>query len=446
MGKQYGYRTFKSRVKGLSLPVKLLLILLIIVFIRFGSSYPLPFVNGDYMKTLLSLQGLSFLNSMTGGSLQQMSLFALSISPYITASIIMQLMTVVIPALEELQKDGKSGQDKFKRITQFLAISLSVIQSASMAIGLGAKGLLLTYTPATVLLATVIWSIGGIILIGLSCFIDWMGIGNGVSIILCVNILSTFPSDLFSIRDVFLANRIPAYIAVNIILIAAVFLIVIAACVVLYTTRKELPISNSKKLVGNTSRTTFPIPLNTCSVMPVIFASSVTSLPIVVIQFLGKSGSGIPMHIVNTLSTGKWFLPDQPYYTLGAVIYFMLTTFFTYFYLEIGFNAMEIADNLKRSGATIPGIRPGKPTEDYIRKLSIKIALTGNTVTTLLILLMHLICNLSGLGTLRIIGTSIIILVGVTVEEKNLLSSFAAMRHTRYIVKGGIYHGQTIFR
>lgn len=161
MAKQYsGYRTWKSRTKEWKIPVKLAVILVLIVLIRIGSSYPLPFVNGNYMRSLLSMQGLAFLNAMTGGSMQQMSLFALSISPYITASIIMQLMTVIFPEIEEMQKDGKTGQDKFKNITRILAAALSVLQAVAMAIGLGAKGLLITYTPVTVLIATLVWSLG----------------------------------------------------------------------------------------------------------------------------------------------------------------------------------------------------------------------------------------------------------------------------------------------
>jgi len=441
MGKQYfGYRTFKSRTKDLKLPAKLAVVLFLIVLIRIGSSYPLPFVNGDYMRGLLGMQGLAFLNAMTGGSMQQMSLFALSISPYITASIIMQLMTVIFPGIEEMQKDGKTGQDRFKNITRILAAVLSVLQSAAMAIGLGAKGLLITYTPATVLIATLVWSIGGVILIGISSYIDWMEIGNGISIILCANILSTFPSDLFVIRDVYLTNRLPAVMGVNVVLITMVFLAVIAACAALYMTQKEIPVVNSRKLAGSVNKSTFPIPLNTCSVMPVIFASSIISMPLIVVQFLGKGNDGILMHIAKGLSSNEWFKLETPQYSVGALFYFLLTTFFTYFYLEIGFNPMEIADNLKKSGATIPGIRPGKPTEEYIRKWSVRIALTGNTITTALILTMHAICNNSGMGTLSITGTSIIILVGVVVEEKKLFASLLAVSRLRYKKKGSLIH------
>lgn len=360
--------------------------------------------------------------------MQQMSFFALSISPYITASIIMQLMTVVFPSLEEMQKDGKTGREQFKRLTQIVAITLSVIQSVAMAVGLGARGLLVSYTPAAVAAASVIWSIGSIVLIGISSFIDWMEIGSGISILLCANILSTFPSDVFALRDMFVSGKIPAVAVLNICLIIAAFLAVLVACVVLASTSREVPVINSRKMAGTLDKASFPIPLNTCSVMPVIFASSILSFPIIVAQFTGMAKSGMPMHIMRCLTTGEWFKPEQPLYTVGAALYFGLTTLFTYFYLDIGFNPYEIADNLKRSGATIPGIRPGTPTVEYIRKVSTRIALAGNTATTLLILAMHAVCNAYGLGALSIAGTSVIILVGVVIEEQRLLASLTAVK------------------
>lgn len=427
-GRKQGFRTFKSRLKGLPTTCKAVAILAVIILVRFGSSYPLPFVDGDYMRLILGIQGLAFLNSITGGSMQQMSFFALSISPYITASIIMQLMTVVFPSLEEMQKDGKTGRERFKHITQAVAVTLSVIQSVAMAVGLGARGLLVSYTPATVVAASVIWSIGAIVLIGISSFLDWMEVGSGISILLCANILSTFPSDVFALRDMFVSGKIPAVAGLNACLIIAAFLAVLGVCVILASTSKEVPVVNSRKLAGVLDKSSFPIPLNTCSVMPVIFASSILSLPIIVSQFTGTAKDGIPMHIMRCLTTGEWFKPEQPLYTVGAFLYFGLTTLFTYFYLDIGFNPYEIADNLKRSGATIPGIRPGAPTVEYIRKTSTRIALAGNTATTLLILAMHAVCNAYGLGALSIAGTSVIILVGVVIEERRLLASLAAVK------------------
>lgn len=426
--KNYRFRTFKARLKELPFACKTVIILAAIILVRFGSSYPLPFVDRDYMRMLLGIQGLAFLNSITGGSMQQMSFFALSISPYITASIIMQLMTVVFPSLGELQKDGKTGRERFKRITQAAAVALSIIQSVAMAAGLGARGLLVSYTPATVAAASVIWSAGAIILIGISSFLDWLEAGNGVSILLCANILSSFPSDVFALRDMFVSGKIPAVAILNACLITIVFLGVISACVILVSASKEIPVTNSRKMAGRLDRSTFPIPLNTCSVMPVIFAGSIMSFPIIASQFMGAAKDGIPMHVMRCLTTGEWFKPGQPVYSVGAILYFGLTTLFTYFYLDIGFNPYEIADNLKRSGAAVPGIRPGEPTVEYIKQVSTRVALAGNTATTLLILAMYAACNAYGLGSLSIAGTSVFILVGVVTEERRLLVSLAAVK------------------
>ena len=369
--------------------------------------------------------------------MQQMSFFAFSISPYITASIIMQLMSVVFPSLEELQKDGKTGMERFKQITQMLAATLAVIQSVAMAAGLGARGLLVSYTPATVMIASVVWSVGAVTLIGISIFLDWLEVGSGVSILLCTNILSMFPSDIFSLRDMFVSGKITAVAVLNTVLIITILLAVIGVCVTLATTCREIPVTNSRKMAGKLNKSTFPIPLNTCSVMPVIFASSIMSLPIIVSQFTGTAKSGLPMHIMRCLTTGEWFKLEQPVYSIGAILYFGLTTMFTYFYLDIGFNPYEIADNLKRSGATIPGIRPGIPTVEYIKKVSTRIALAGNTATTFLIIAMHAVCSFYGLGSLSIAGTSVIILVGVVVEERRLWVSLAAVNRFRARKKKG---------
>lgn len=422
----YRFRSFRTRVKEMPPACKIAAVIAAIVFIRAGSSYPLPFVNADYMKALLSIQGLAFLNSITGGSMQQMSFFALSISPYITASIIMQLLTAVIPALEDLQKDGKTGMERYKNITRLVAISLSIIQSVSMAVGLGARGLLVSYTPLTVAFVSIMWSVGAIVLIGISVFIDWLEIGSGVSILLCANILSGLPSDAFTVWTVLVSGKPTAWAVLSAVLACAAVIAVLAACAVLATARKEIPVTDSRKMAGHLSKSTFPIPLNTCSVMPVIFAGSIMSIPVIAAQFAGISDNSIVTHITRCLSPNEWFRPAQPVYTVGAVLYFAFTTIFTYFYLDIGFNPYEIADNLKRSGAAIPGIRPGTPTAEYMKKTSTRVALVGNTATTLLILAMYAVCNACGIGTLGIAGTSAVILVGVVAEEMRLFESMRA--------------------
>ena len=202
---------------------------------------------------------------------------------------------------------------------------------------------------------------------------------------------------------------------------------VVAVCVKCSETSKQLPVVQTRKLTG-TAKSTFPIPLMTCSVMPVIFAGSIMSMPILIAQFVPSMKTGIMGHIITALNTAAWFDVETPWYSAGAVLYFFLTTVFTYFYLEIGFNATEIAENLKKSGAIIPGIRPGKPTENYIRSLSTRIALLGNTIMTGIILFMYLLCSISHVGMLSIAGTSCFICVNVVLEEKKKMESSLAVR------------------
>lgn len=419
---KYRHTSLKTKLENLSIASKIMFILVCIVIIRAGSLIPLPFVNTEYMHILLGDNGLGFLNSVTGGSFYQMSIFALSISPYITASIIVQLMSIVFPQLEKMRKEGKSGQDKYKKITTVTGIGLAFLQSAGMAIGLGYNGLIEPFNALTVIGAIIIWTAGAAALIGIGELISKLNVGNGISIILTANILSTLPSDVYTIKAVLMDGRDAAGLTVNIGLTVAVFLCIIASCIVLTKTVKKIKVTQSRKLAGFAD-STFPIPLNTCSVMPVIFASSILSIPLLISRFVPAMQTGIAGHIMNALNSSYWFLPSAPYYTAGILLYAALTTFFAYFYLSIGFNPLEIADNFKKSGTVIPGIRPGMPTADYIEKVSTRVALLGNTCMTALILFMHLICNVNGLGTLSIAGTSVLICVNVILEEKKLADS-----------------------
>lgn len=424
---QYSYKTMTTRLNELSLWMKVTIILVALAIVRIGSNIPLPFVNREYIQALLDVEGLGFLNAITGGSMLQMSFFALSVSPYITASIIIQLMTVVSPALDEMRKDGKTGMDKYKKITQATGVALALLQAAGMAIGLGSQGLLTPYNPVTVLGATLIWTVGGVFIIFLGEFLDKLELGSGISMILFCNIVASIPSDIRSIYEVFTVSGPVAVQATKMIVFVLVILGVIAACVVCSSALKQLPVVQTRKLTGS-AKSTFPIPLMTCSVMPVIFAGSIMSMPILIAQFVPALQSGVAGHIIRTMNTSAWFDPAMPLYSVGAIVYALLTTAFTYFYLEIGFNATEIAENLKKSGAVIPGLRPGKPTEERIRSISTRVALLGNTIMTGIILFMYCVCSLSGLGTLSIAGTSCFICVNVVLEEKKKIESNLSLR------------------
>lgn len=426
MGK---YTSLKTKLGNLPLSRKILIIAVCILFVRLGSVIPLPFVNRDYMQVILggSDGGLGFFNAVTGGALYQMSFFALSISPYITASIIIQLLSITVPKLEKLRKEGKSGEDTYKKITNITGIVLAFFQASGMAIGLGAGGLLTPYNPLTVIGAIAIWTTGAAVLILMGEMITKMNIGNGISILLVTNILATIPGDVRTVTDVLIQNHIPAVMILRTVIVAATCFAVICGGIVLTQTYKKIRVTQSRKMSGQAD-TVFPIPLNVCSVMPVIFASSIMSMPILISRFVPAMTEGIVGKVISALNTSAWFNVQNPLLSLGAVLYVGLSIFFAYFYLGIGFNAAEIADNFKKSGTVIPGIRPGVPTEEYIEKVSTKIAMAGNAFMVALIIGMHAICNVSGLGTLSIAGTSILICISVIMEEKKTISALAKLK------------------
>lgn len=380
--------------------------------IRIGTVIPIPFVNKTYMQSVTG-NGTTFLSILLGGSMSQMSLFALSISPYITASIVIQLMTVVIPKLEEIQKDGKTGQDKYKKIVSRTGIIFSFVQALLMAIGFGSQGLLSPYNVWTVIGATAIWTVGAIILIIVGEFLDNFQLGSGISMILLCNILSSIPTDGITLYDTFVSGQSIAMKALAAGVIVLIFIIAMIACVVLITATKNIPVKISGKIEGSCPKQDIPIPLITCNVMPYIFASSLLSMPLLLERFFPKLEEGIIGKIIASLNSSNWFLIEHPVRSAGAVIFIALTFFFTLFYIDFAFNPQEMAMNLKRQGAFVAGIRPGKPTEDYLAGIIHHVALWGNALMVLLIMIITAICNISGAGSMSLSGTSLIIAVSV---------------------------------
>lgn len=411
----------KKYLENKSLKDKLLLVVLAMIFIRLGSIIPLPGVNTDYMKALMDNNGLNFLHMITGNSFSQMSLFALSISPYITASIIIQLLTVVFPSLESLRKDGKTGKEKIEKITIGVGICLAFLQSLFMAIGFGGRGLLNPYSWWMVLTMTVVWTAGAALLMYIGNCITKLEIGNGISYILLCNILSTFPSDIISMYEVLIKGKAIAFQLLTTGVILTITVALVVACIILSTSVRKIPMTFSTKINERSVKQDLPIALNTCGVIPIIFAGSLMSLPILVARFIPNVAW--LSKTANYFNQGNWFNIDRPKYTLGIAIYIILTYCFTLFYININFNAVEIANNLKQQGATIPGIRPGKPTSDYINSIAVRLALVGATFTLIIILTINALCNISNLGGLSIGGTSILICVSVIIEGSKIFKT-----------------------
>ena len=402
--------------KNKSLRKKILILIGTMTLIRIGSQIPIPGVNTEYMKVILENSGLSFINMMTGSSFSQMSLFALSISPYITASIVFQLLAIAVPAIEEWHKDGKTGKEKLERATVILAMVLALIQALFMSIGLGRQGLLEPYTWWMAMITTTIWTGGAGLLIYIGNRITKLNIGSGISYILLFNILSTFPQDLYTLYEIFMSGKKIQFQIVYAVIIAMIFAAIVIACIGIHLAAKKIPTTFSGKMAnGYTYKHDLPIPLNACGVMPIIFSGTIISVPLMISNFLPEVSwlNKLSMY----LNERNWFNTITPQYSLGAILYIVLTLVFAVFYLDITLNPMEMANNLRQQGAVIPGIRPGKPTADYLKNTIKKVGMFGAVLVLALILVMTLICNCSGASSLSIGGTSILICVNVVIDS-----------------------------
>ena len=366
-----------SAFKNKQLRKKLLFTTLILIVVRFGSQLPIPEIDSAqisaYLKSTLG-DSFSLLNSFTGGSFMQMSVFALSVTPYITSSIIMQLMTIVIPALEEMQKDGEDGRKRMAKITRYVTVVLAIIEGAGLAIGFANQGALGTdYTTFTIVTMIIALTAGAVLVMWLGERITESGIGNGISIILLVNIVSGMPGDFTSLYNQFMKGKQigPALIAGCVIV--GVVLAVVVFVIVLSDAERHIPVQYSKKMQGRKlvggQQSKIPLKVNTAGVIPIIFASSIMQFPIMLQNVLKYENNGFIGKALTSLNSSTWFDASHPKRSIGLLIYIVLVVLFAYFYTSITFNPLEIANNMKKAGGFIPGIRPGKPTSDYLNKI-----------------------------------------------------------------------------
>ena len=417
---------------------KLLYTLLMLVVIRFGSVLPIPGVNTQYFAQLLATvsdtDAFGWFNAMTGGSFTDLSLFALSITPYITSSIIIQLLTIAIPALERLQKEGDDGRKKIAEYTRYVTVALALIESTAMAVGFGGSGLLYEYNFWSVVVCVVSMTAGSALLMWIGECITEKGVGNGISIVLLFNILASLPDDLASIYNTFLKNKT---LAVGIVLGAIVIAVIIglvAFTVLLNEAVRNIPVQYSRKMQGRHmvggSSSNIPLKVNTASVIPVIFASSILSIPVIIGQLTHVDYSTFWGKIVYCCNSGAWFRPSGPWWAnIGLVVYIAMIIAFAYFYTDITFNPLEVANNMKKNGGFLPGIRPGKPTSDYLQHILKYIIFIG-AVGLVIICLVPVICSgLFGIGRLSFMGTSLIIIVGVVLETLSAIESMMLVRN-----------------
>lgn len=429
-------KTLRNAWKVKEIRQKLIFTFMMLVVIRFGSELPIPGVKTDFFADFFASQSndaFGFFNAMTGGSFTSLSVFALSITPYITSSIIMQLLTIAIPKLEEMQRDGEDGRKKIAEYTRYLTVGLALIESTAMAIGFGGRGLLLSYDVWSILIAVATMTAGSAFLMWIGERITEKGVGNGISIVLLFNIISSLPADVNTIYSVFLRGKnIGATVTIAILVLAFVYAM-FAFVVVLQDGERRIPVQYSKKMVGRKlvggQSSHIPLKVNTAGVIPVIFASSIMSFPVVIAQFFQPDYTTIGGKILMMLNSSSWFRPDMPWYSVGLVIYLVLIVLFAYFYTSITFNPLEVANNMKKSGGFIPGIRPGKPTSDYLNKILNYLVFIGAVGLIIISVIPIMISGLFSVSQLSFMGTSLIIIVSVILETIKSIESQMIVRN-----------------
>lgn len=428
--------TLKNAFKIKDIRRRIFYVFLMLIVIRIGSQLPIPGVNSDYFKEWFASQSsdaFNFFDAFTGGSFTEMSIFALNITPYITSSIIIQLLTIAIPKLEEMQRDGEEGRKKMTAITRYLTIGLSLFQSVAMTIGFGNKGLIPDMNFGKAVVVVTCLTAGSALLMWIGEQITDKGVGNGISIVLMINIVSRIPSDMVTLFDQFVKGKTYAKGALAAVIIAAVILVVVVLVLILNGGIRRIPVQYSKKMVGRKvmggQSSSIPLKVNTAGVIPIIFASSLMSFPVLIASFMGKTGgTGVGSQILKGLTSSNWFNPSEPIYSIGLVVYIVLVIFFAYFYTSITFNPMEVADDMKKRGGFIPGIRPGKPTQEYLEKILSYLIFIGAAGLVIVAVIPFFFNGVFG-ANVSFGGTSLIIVVGVVLETLKQIESRMLVRN-----------------
>jgi len=424
------FQTLRNAWKIPDLRKKMYYTILMLVIFRLGSFIPVPGISPDMISQMMGgfeggIQGL--INNFSGGALERASIFAMSITPYINASIILQLLTVAIPALERLAKEGEEGRKKIASYTRYVTVVLAFIQATGLYLGL--QGAMASTGVLQYLTVTFTFTAGTAFLMWLGEQITERGIGNGISLLIVIGIVSRGPAAIQSMKAMVETggglniNAIATIVAIIVIAVVAV------AFVVLFNNaERKIPVQYAKRVVGRKQyggqSTHIPLKLIMAGVMPIIFAVSIMSFPQTISMFINGSNapeSGVWATIL------RWFSETHPFY---IICYFLLVLFFTYFYTAIQFNPVEVANNMKNNGGFIPGIRPGKPTSDYVAKVLSKTTLLGALFLAILaifpIVLAIILPSMSGIS---IGGTSLLIVVGVALETVKNIESQMLMRH-----------------
>ena len=436
--------TIRNAFKIPDLRRRIVFTLLMLVIFRFGAAIPVPFLNAEAMKAFLqagsSMDLFNLFDTFTGGAFQNATVLAMGVSPYINASIIIQLLTVAIPALERLAKEGVEGRKKINKITRYVGIALAFIQGAGLYVTLRnmavTSGIDPVSNPGVLSFFVIVltFTAGTAFIVWLGELITEKGLGNGVSMIIFAGIVSRIPTAVSSVVRTYVMEG-GSFSAMGTVIAAVILIIAIAAIalVVFFTdAERRIPVQYAKRVVGRKmyggQSTNIPIKVAAGGVMPIIFASSIMAFPSTIVRLLSGGNvptSGVGGTILNCLST------NGPAWTtvVYGVLYFLLIIFFTYFYSTIQFNPIEMSNNIKKSGGYIPGIRPGKPTSDYLSKVTSRLNLVGAIFLGIVAVMPIVIGAVINNTALQIGGTSLLIMVGVALETVKQMESQMVMRH-----------------
>ncbi len=431
-------QTLRNAWKIPDLRRRMLFTLMMLIVFRFGAHIPVPYLSTEAMRDFLGNGGtdlFSLFDVFTGGAFSNATVMAMGVSPYINASIIVQLLTVAIPALERLAKEGLEGRKKINKITRYLGIALAFIQGAGLYVTLYNMGNAITNPSVLTFFVIVLtFTAGTAFIIWLGELITEKGLGNGVSLIIFAGIVSRIPTAAYNLYQQKLSTGLTAG---GLIFVAAVVVVAIAAItfVVFFSdAERRIPVQYAKRVVGRKmyggQSTNIPIKVAAGGVMPIIFASSIMAFPATIVRLVTGGNmpqSGLGYYVLGCLSAGY----ASPWWTslVYAILYALLILFFTYFYSSIQFNPIELANNMKKSGGYIPGIRPGKPTSDYIGKISSRLNLIGAFFLAVIAIMPVIVGAIFNIPSLQIGGTSLLIMEGVALETVRQIESQMTMRH-----------------
>ena len=424
------FSVFKNAWKIEDLREKILYTLLIVVIFRIGSAIPVPFLDTSALSAMMSSNSgnlIGYLNMLTGGVLSQATVLSLSISPYITASIVIQLLAVAIPALEKMSKEGPEGRKKLNKITRYTTVGLGLLQAYAYYVTLKGYNAVEKFDNKwenALVLVTILFmfTAGGMLTMWLGERIDEKGIGNGISMLLFAGIVSGGPRLVSTLWAYLTAGEVKYYFFIPALVI--IFLLLIAFIVLMNDAERRIPVQYAKRVVGRKQyggqSSHIPIKVAMAGVLPIIFASSLLAIPATIKAFVTVKDGSFWDGFFKLFESTSWFY---------SVLYFILIVAFSYFYIAIQYNPVEMANNIQKNNGAIPGIRPGRPTSDFISKVIGKITFIGALFLGVIALLPNILGAISGIVNVGIGGTTIIIVVSVALETARNLESQMMMRH-----------------